>query len=455
QTQTLARYGIVLDTTATAQEQFNELLKIGAANFALAEAEAQTTAGRLTQLKNALGDLGESLGALILGLDGGGANIKDITDAIQKLTKQINDMDPATRAMIQDFIKWGVVLVATTALLSPVARALSSILGLVGRLGAIRSIGIAISLIGAAKVLEMISKIKAWRAEEKRSNTEARRTAQTREVNALEFAAEQAGATEEDVKAQKDKAIKKRTDMLRGLGDSIHAEDQKIYDYLDKKYGAGSGMYNLRRAQYEHGAKTFEPEIESRRKNLEGLRQQEKQVRASLAGLQGADIAKIMADTKATRDKATAAELERLGLTGPDWAPSRDSLGPLVGRAVGPLGPLVGGDVGGGARTLARSRHPLGPLVGRAVGPLGPLVGGVIGGGLPAFFGGGGKAQPRQPRTASVPKPFAGFRNIESLSDISALRRGVGRRIAEDADKERNRLLERIERNTRNIGTVG
>jgi hypothetical protein len=59
------RYGITLDETLTAQEKFNELLRMGVQGFQLAEAEARDTSGRMTQLGNSIGDLKESFGDLI------------------------------------------------------------------------------------------------------------------------------------------------------------------------------------------------------------------------------------------------------------------------------------------------------------------------------------------------------------------------------------------------------
>lgn len=64
-TSMLARYGIKLDETLTPQEKFNELMRRGAEAFSLAEGEAETYAGRLQQMKNAWGDLTESIGKSI------------------------------------------------------------------------------------------------------------------------------------------------------------------------------------------------------------------------------------------------------------------------------------------------------------------------------------------------------------------------------------------------------
>lgn len=65
QTQMLARYGIVLDKTGTKEQQFAQLLKIGASSFGLAEAEAKTLSGSITQMGNAWGDVQEGIGAVI------------------------------------------------------------------------------------------------------------------------------------------------------------------------------------------------------------------------------------------------------------------------------------------------------------------------------------------------------------------------------------------------------
>jgi len=65
-TTTLAKYGIKLDESMTAQEKFNEVLKIGIDNFTLAQGEIETTAGKAAQLSNAWGELKESIGKAIV-----------------------------------------------------------------------------------------------------------------------------------------------------------------------------------------------------------------------------------------------------------------------------------------------------------------------------------------------------------------------------------------------------
>jgi hypothetical protein len=65
QTSTLTRYGIVLDTTKTKEEQFAQILQMGADGFSIAKDEAESGAGALEQYKNIVGDLQESMGDLL------------------------------------------------------------------------------------------------------------------------------------------------------------------------------------------------------------------------------------------------------------------------------------------------------------------------------------------------------------------------------------------------------
>ena len=62
QTQMLTRYGIVLDSTKSKEEQFAEIMEIGAKNFRIAEDEANNGSGALEQYANLIGDLKEKIG---------------------------------------------------------------------------------------------------------------------------------------------------------------------------------------------------------------------------------------------------------------------------------------------------------------------------------------------------------------------------------------------------------
>lgn len=61
-TSMLARYGIELDESLTPQEKFNEVLRLGADAFVLAEERADTTSGQIKRSWNALGDAMEKIG---------------------------------------------------------------------------------------------------------------------------------------------------------------------------------------------------------------------------------------------------------------------------------------------------------------------------------------------------------------------------------------------------------
>lgn len=91
QTQTLARYGIVLKEGATEQEKFNELLKKGAEGFETAKIQAGDATGSYEKLNNAIGDLKESFGAFAASdkvtffIDMVSYGVKNLTDYLNNL----------------------------------------------------------------------------------------------------------------------------------------------------------------------------------------------------------------------------------------------------------------------------------------------------------------------------------------------------------------------------------
>lgn len=90
QTSMLKRYNIILDETLSPQEQFNELLKLGAQGFRLAEAEAQTLSGTYQQIVNILGDLKEEVGRGIL-IGFAGSSLDDVKDMKRELREMSDD----------------------------------------------------------------------------------------------------------------------------------------------------------------------------------------------------------------------------------------------------------------------------------------------------------------------------------------------------------------------------
>lgn len=85
-TAALQRYGIQLDEGGSAQQKFSQLLEIGAKNFSLAEAQANTMTGSMKSAWNAIGDLAELIGARLAPFVKMAASfIKDLAERAQKV----------------------------------------------------------------------------------------------------------------------------------------------------------------------------------------------------------------------------------------------------------------------------------------------------------------------------------------------------------------------------------
>jgi len=78
QTQLLTRYGIVIDQSLSDQDKFNELLRIGADSFYLAEEAAKDSAGTYQQFRNMMSDIAETIG---------GPLMKGLTDMAREVVK--------------------------------------------------------------------------------------------------------------------------------------------------------------------------------------------------------------------------------------------------------------------------------------------------------------------------------------------------------------------------------
>ncbi|HUT61300.1 MAG TPA: hypothetical protein VNA25_25915, partial [Phycisphaerae bacterium] len=81
----LSRYGISVDATLTKDEQRAQLMDKLSVLFGRAEAETDTFAVKITQLKNAYGDMKESIGAAII-------NNQAFKDLIQGITEKIQTL---------------------------------------------------------------------------------------------------------------------------------------------------------------------------------------------------------------------------------------------------------------------------------------------------------------------------------------------------------------------------
>lgn len=135
-TSRLKRYGITIDENLSSQEKFNQLLKIGAANFGLAERAAGTTSGRLQQMKNSWGDFKESMGETIINTLELNNKIQGLTGFLQAANKEVTGISPALKEMA---VYAGAAAVGITGI--AVALKGASFLGITG------------GIIGLAKIL--------------------------------------------------------------------------------------------------------------------------------------------------------------------------------------------------------------------------------------------------------------------------------------------------------------
>lgn len=90
-TETLGRYGIVVDASGTKLEKFNQVLAEGAKMFEIAKGKAGDATGKYESLGIAIGELKEAGGALA-GSDFGLFAIEAVTYGVQNLTDYINNL---------------------------------------------------------------------------------------------------------------------------------------------------------------------------------------------------------------------------------------------------------------------------------------------------------------------------------------------------------------------------
>lgn len=90
QTQMLRRYGITLDDNLGPEEKFNELLRLGAENFGLAEAATRTASGAGIQWKNTVDDLNQSMGRGLVPI------VRSVNRVLAPATKALTAASDAT-----------------------------------------------------------------------------------------------------------------------------------------------------------------------------------------------------------------------------------------------------------------------------------------------------------------------------------------------------------------------
>ena len=106
----LGRFGVQFDANATQQERFQAIMAKGLTLFGTAEAQAATFEGRLTQFKNAVNDLAETIGNVLL------PGLTNLVKQLASATRGADDLAKAhpklTAAMVQLASAIGLVALA-------------------------------------------------------------------------------------------------------------------------------------------------------------------------------------------------------------------------------------------------------------------------------------------------------------------------------------------------------
>ncbi len=125
----LSRYIPAIRSATTENEKLAAVLGIAEAGFVQVQAEIKTTTGRLIQLKNSMGDLGEALGFLVL------PGLEKMTEAIKKNTQKVQDWVKANGALILTIVKWSAV---TLGLLVVLPKLIAGVKALIVVMGALK-----------------------------------------------------------------------------------------------------------------------------------------------------------------------------------------------------------------------------------------------------------------------------------------------------------------------------
>ena len=107
-TSMLGRYGIVLDETASQAEKFNQVVSIGSGYFSIAEEQAASSIGAITQLKNAWGDLQEILAEGIVPI------LSDLANAMKPVIEAAGAMGAEQRNITMGLIIMNALVVKHT-----------------------------------------------------------------------------------------------------------------------------------------------------------------------------------------------------------------------------------------------------------------------------------------------------------------------------------------------------
>jgi len=145
ETQSLSRYGLMIDDNIEKGEKFAEVIKLISERFGgSALSETETYRGKLERLKNAWGDLLEKLGDAITKSEAGTSSLDKLYGVVKKITDFIEEHETAVRIVV---IGTAIAGVATAT--GGLVLILGKLLPLLLALGALGPVGIVAGLLAA------------------------------------------------------------------------------------------------------------------------------------------------------------------------------------------------------------------------------------------------------------------------------------------------------------------
>jgi hypothetical protein len=262
QTQMLTRYGIVLSEGSSQQQKFNELLALGASNFALAEAQADTLAGRLAQMKNMLGDTAEVVGDALLPAFKGlleqflpivdlvGAELAPLFGELVELLEPITDvLLDLIKTILPPLIR---LIQAVMPALNPLIDSLAVIVELVGELvgGIVSLLTPAISWL-AEGIAILLTPLTALTGQLERNSVLALEAADATKTlsESIKDIQKEASVEAEKFKIAADRLLYLRKQESLAVGEK--REMKRLIGDINRDYGDLIGNINLETAAYD------------------------------------------------------------------------------------------------------------------------------------------------------------------------------------------------------------
>ena len=217
-TATLGRYGIVLDSTMTDSEKFNAVLALGAAQFSIAEAEVNTTSGRLAQLKNVLGDVMEQIGAALV------PALQTLTTWLNAVFVEFQFMERITQSV---GVAWSALGTAMSAAIFGVAFAVKALMEALNVFGIVSDETLAKVQAFATGAQEAMQEAAARTAEKFKDLATIGEVQRQSQINVAAAAREAADAYDEE--AESIRALQAAADEAQKHLDDLTREAERVF----------------------------------------------------------------------------------------------------------------------------------------------------------------------------------------------------------------------------------